>query len=603
MLKHSAVHEAVNGFPLPPWGLPLRAGQREKPKDMRLNSVWALLLGPILGMLYVTVLPLIFLFFVVMVLPGMVLAKTETAELPGEAQVCMGCHASQGMTKKFKNNEEISITVDGKRFAASVHGGLTCDSCHQGISMASHPAGREFKSREDFTVQTSKACKMCHSDEALMKKRMHYHAVTQAKAPPCVECHGAHDIKRIAQWKPSLNDNQYCLTCHKRSLDFVKNGEKVSYTVNEAQLKKSVHTNHRCPDCHREFSKEKHPIGNYANRRIQSITFTEACRKCHSDKFKLVEGSIHSAMLKSGNLAAPVCTDCHGFHSVSPKTTYETLSGVPCKKCHQDVFALYSESVHGKAKLSGHSRAPICSSCHHAHDVKVTELTGKIRDACLGCHKNAPGLHEKWLPNAALHLENISCAVCHSPDASRGISLRLVNKDTGELFTEEQVKKLLGDKYKGLFGKAAPHGGIDDSDLWNIVQQLNAKGMEAKVTFFGKMDVSTGKEAHQLTFKQKAIKECEKCHSADSDFFKNVTVAIIKADGKAVRLNAKQEVLGSLFSVLPVSQFYALGSTRLKLLDFAGLLMVMGGAAVPLVHLTIRKLTAPIRRRRKEGHK
>ncbi len=613
MLKNSVVQNALHMPRLNRRGLPgitgygsFMEGVLKKSEGIEcrgLNSVWALLLGPLLGMLYVVFLPLVFLLFVLMVLPGMVMAKSETVELQGDSQICMGCHVSHGMTKKFKNNEEISISVDAKQLVASVHSFLGCTDCHQGISMGDHPSGREFKSREDFVASTAKACRSCHSDETLMKKRMHYQAITQAKAPPCVECHGSHDVKRVAQWKPSLDGNQYCLTCHKKNLLSSANGGKESRTVNEAQLKHSVHNNHKCLDCHSSFSKEKHPIGHFANRRSQSIAFSDACKRCHADKFKMVEGSIHFSMLKSGNLNAPVCTDCHGFHNVSPKATYETLSGVPCKNCHKEVFSAYMESVHGKAKFSGHNNAPICSSCHRAHDIKVTALTGKIKSACLGCHKNAEDLHRKWLPNTALHLDNISCAVCHSPDAGRGIYLRLVNKDTGEPFTEEQIKKLLGKNYNDFNGKMSPHGGIDDTALYNIVGRLNKKGADARVTFLGRMEVGKGIDAHQLTFKQKAIRECDRCHSANSDFFKNVTVAIIKADGKSVRFSAKQEVLGSLFAILPVNQFYVLGSTRLKLLDFVGVLMVMGGAAVPLVHLTIRKLTAPIRKRRKEGHK
>ena len=614
MLKTSAVQEMVSGIRFTNRTVPeaaagmdkalkgLLSGQRELQFEGS-KSLWALLLGPVLGMLYVVFLPLVFLLFVLTLLPGMVLAKSKTVELPEESQICMGCHVSHGMTKKFRNNEEISISVDAKQLVASVHSFLNCNDCHQGISMANHPAGREFKSKDDFVAQTVTACRMCHPDDTLKKKKMHYQAITQAKAPPCVECHGAHDVKRIAAIKTSLSDNQYCLTCHKRNLSIsVKEGAR-SHMVNEAQLKSSVHTNHKCSDCHASFSKEKHPIGTYANRRTQSIEFSDACKKCHSDKFQMVEGSIHYTMLKNGNVNAPVCTDCHGFHTVSAKTKYETLAGMPCKNCHKEVFSAYMESVHGKAKYGGHNKAPICSSCHHAHDVKGTAMAERIKVACLGCHKNAEDLHKKWLPNTALHLDNISCAVCHSPDASRGIYLRLVNKDTGLPFTEDQVRKLLGKNYDALTGGKAQHGGIDDSALWDIVGQLNRKGVDAKVTFLGRMEVRKGTEAHQLSFKQKAVKECDRCHSANSEFFKNVTVAIIKADGKAVQFNAKQEVLGSLFTVLPISEFYALGSTRLKMLDLVGVLMVMGGAAVPVAHYITRKLTAPIRKRRKEGHK
>jgi predicted CXXCH cytochrome family protein len=304
---------------------------------------------------------------------------------------------------------------------------------------------------------------------------------------------------------------------------------------------------------------------------------------------------------------APVCTDCHGFHAVGPKETYDTLAGVPCKKCHDEVFKVYSKSVHGMAKATGEHKAPLCFSCHFAHKVNSASMAEKIKDACTGCHKEVETAHNKWLPNAGLHLSAVACAACHSPGSSRGIQLRIVDENTGNPFTDEQLRNLLGASYESLSRQADVHGeGIAPNELWNIVARLNEKGTAAKVTFLGKMNVGKG-EAHQLALKKNAVKECENCHSANSDFFKSVTVAVVKADGSLLRYRAKPEVLGSMYSFLPLKQFYVLGSTRLKVLDWLGILMVFGGMAVPIAHITLRVLTIPIREakrmngRRKEG--
>ena len=48
-----------------------------------------------------------------------------------------------------------------------------------------------------------------------------------------------------------------------------------------------------------------------------------------------------------------------------------------------------------------------------------------------------------------------------------------------------------------------------------------------------------------------------------------------------------------------IRQFYVLGSTRLKILDWLGILMVFGGMAVPIGHITLRILTSPIREARR----
>lgn len=565
-------------------------------------------LGPIFGILYVVLLPIIGLMTLLLALPEY--ANAKKPPVLESADMCMACHSTRDMAKIFRNNEKLSVFVNEDDFKSTVHGFLSCTDCHQKISMESHP-GRAFDSRSAFALDASSACRTCHSDTQLQAKPNHAYLANKTNGPPCAECHGAHTVKRISEWRPALSDNQFCLTCHKQKISkTLNNGEKLSLLIDPSHLKASVHNRHACSDCHSDFSKKSHPMKKFENGRDHSIKVSEACKKCHSDKHTAVRESIHSKMISEGNLKAPVCTDCHGFHTVGPKATYETMSGVPCKKCHEDIFKIYSKSVHGMAKANGQHKAPLCSSCHFAHEVKVTAMTEKIKGACLGCHKEAEALHKKWLPNSELHLSVVACAACHSPNSGRGIYLRLYDQNTGNPFTEEQILKLLGTNYEGLSLRMDTHGdGIDSGELWNIVKQLNEKGADAKVTFLGRMDVSKGSEAHQLSVKKNAVKECESCHNSNSDFFKSVTVAVVKADGRLTRYQAKPEVLGSMVSLLSLKQFYVLGSTRLKILDWIGILMVFGGMSVPIAHITLRILTSPIReakrlnKMRKEGRR
>ncbi|MEW5745694.1 MAG: multiheme c-type cytochrome [Nitrospirota bacterium] len=567
---------------------------------LRYGSLGALIFGPLLGLLYIMFMPFIFILLGFLMLPGILLAKTEAVTLEGKSAVCMGCHAAEGMTKTFASKETISLQVDARQLTQSAHSFLECTDCHQSIAASDHPAGSVYRSKKEFEEKMSAACRTCHSDQALKKQPMHFQAATRANAPPCTECHSGHAVKNIASVKKAQSDNQYCLTCHQKELAITSTNAVTS--ISEQQLKRSVHSNHRCADCHAGFSKEQHPIKKYGHVREHVIALSATCERCHADKLVQVNGSIHASMLKQ-NRNAPVCTDCHGFHDVTPKAAYATVSGVPCKKCHEDVFAEYAKSVHGRAKISGSGKhAPLCSSCHRAHDIKATALNSAIKDACLGCHANAPALHERWLPNTALHLDSIACAVCHSPEADRGVSLTLIDRNTGKPITEEQLIAILGGNYRELITLASSRSSvIDDRGLQNIVNLINDKSSTMRVSFRGAMAVTGGTKAHDLALKGKAVKECEQCHNADSPFFRNVTVAIGKSNGKMVRIEAQQEVLGSLFSVIPAGQFYVLGGTRLRMLDFVGILMVIGGATFPLAHLAIRALTAPIRKNRKEG--
>jgi len=50
--------------------------------------------------------------------------------LAAEDQACLACHGQEGMTKSFEKGDPVSLRVDGRAFAASVHGLLGCAACH-----------------------------------------------------------------------------------------------------------------------------------------------------------------------------------------------------------------------------------------------------------------------------------------------------------------------------------------------------------------------------------------------------------------------------------------------------------------------------------------
>jgi len=56
-------------------------------------------------------------------------------------------------------------------------------------------------------------------------------------------------------------------------------------------------------------------------------------------------------------------------------------------------------------------------------------------------------------------------------------------------------------------------------------------------------------------------------------------------------------VLNSLTSMDSVRGFYAIGSTRIKLLDYLLLLVVFGAASVPLAHMTVKRLFKGVRQK------
>ena len=57
-----------------------------------------------------------------------------------------------------------------------------------------------------------------------------------------------------------------------------------------------------------------------------------------------------------------------------------------------------------------------------------------------------------------------------------------------------------------------------------------------------------------------------------------------------MRYGAQPEVLSSVISVDSLAGFYAIGGTRIKLLDWLLALALLGGVGVPIGHLTLRWL-------------
>lgn len=376
----------------------------------------------------------------------------------------------------------------------------------------------------------------------------------------------------------ALSDgDQSCLACHSQE-GLKKNlakGETLPLHVRGDEFAKSVHGELGCSACHSDVDPKKHPDSarNIPSVREYAVAKVEVCSQCHEDKAKLFEGSIHASTLRTGNLWAPVCTDCHGSHAVRAKAAQEPMNGISCRRCHDEIFDAYAGSMHGLARgKPGPVRAPICVDCHRAHDVSPASTGTRLRDACLACHAGAVGAHEKWLPNTKTHLEVVSCPACHAPASQKRVDLRLYDPATRQRMSDPKGQSL------------------DAKALWDLLRGVNREGAPAKATLIGRLEVRTGAEAHQLTGKAKAIRDCVTCHKQGADAFQNVTISIIGPDGRPVRYEAQKEVLSNPASVDAVSDFYVIGGTRIKLLDVLLALALLAGVSAPVAHLLLRRL-------------
>lgn len=397
------------------------------------------------------------------------------------------------------------------------------------------------------------------------------------------------------------NPDAKCVKCHSRGLKKkLEDGETLSLKVDVDTFQTSVHTVIGCTGCHRDVAKGKHPSRQpIESHRAYSVKQNESCRQCHRSKFEAYDGSIHANLVRDGSDKAPLCSSCHSAHAIQRHETYDRDSGKPCSTCHTDIFTAYEGSVHGTANSGGnrirgaHVAAPVCADCHSAHDISAVASKDYLVSTCMECHEVAKLAHEQWLPNAPMHMKSVGCSACHAPDADLRVDLQLWDRISNTSIGS-------GEEY-ALFQRELDEIGDEDGnmgplDLWKLIRLTKMDGKDTDVELRGRLEVASGMDAHRLQDSGQATRTCENCHDSKSTAFEKVTVSITRPDGRKERFEADSAVLSSVFSVDSISGFYAPGGTRIKLLDYLLVLAVLGGMAVPVVHISLGKI---IRRKMK----
>ena len=298
---------------------------------------------------------------------------------------CLTCHGDRSLTN-VENGKTISLFVDQNQLKHSIHGKmLGCVDCHKDVKNLVHDK-----------PPAKIACGDCHTAaQDAFAHSMHAKPVGNGPAAAtCIDCHGPeHGV--LAPGHPDSPVNHAnvpatCGRCHGQKFLMEKNGVSaqpfISYqtsvhgqAVANGSLKAAV-----CTDCH-----GAHQIlsANQAASPIYKFNVPATCGKCHSEISDTFNASIHGQALAHGNAQAPVCTDCHGIHSIKSHTdpnspdSEQNLSRDTCARCHEGVrlsqeFGIpgnrvtsYFDSYHGLAAQGGSVVAANCSSCHGVHDI------------------------------------------------------------------------------------------------------------------------------------------------------------------------------------------------------------------------------------------
>jgi len=177
-----------------------------------------------------------------------------------------------------------------------------------------------------------------------------------------------------------------------------------------------------CTDCH-----GGHEILAAGDPKSSIFKFNVplTCAKCHESVKQEFMASIHGKAISRGNSQAPVCTDCHGIHSIKSHTdpnssvSGQNLARVTCSRCHEGVrlsqefgfeghrSTTYLASYHGLASKLGSQVVANCASCHGVHNIlpssdeRSTINRANLVKTCGQCH---PGVTDKFVA-AKVHVD------------------------------------------------------------------------------------------------------------------------------------------------------------------------------------------------------
>jgi cytochrome b subunit of formate dehydrogenase len=342
----------------------------------------------------------------------LVWAFAARAEQKLKNEDCLACHSDATLTKDV-NGKKASLYVDEGKLKHSIHATMfSCVDCHKDVKSLVHE-----------TPPQKIRCVQCHADAmAAYSLSTHAKASKSGKTPAanCEDCHGGvHEILAVDDAKSPVNHANIpatCGRCHGQKFLMESNGVStqpfVSYqeSVHGRATEKGSTKAAVCTDCH---GSHKILAANDDESSIAKFNVPATCGKCHTAVEQTFNQSIHGQAIARGNGQSPVCTDCHGIHSIkahedpNSPVSEQNLSKDTCARCHEGVrlareFGLpgnrvssYMDSYHGLASEGGSVVAANCSSCHGVHNIlpssdpHSTISKANLDATCGKCHKGA----------------------------------------------------------------------------------------------------------------------------------------------------------------------------------------------------------------------
>lgn len=282
--------------------------------------------------------------------------------LPSDNDSCLFCHSEPNMIIEVGADQAL-LTIDGDRFNASAHGQeqVACLDCHVANSKFPHPEYDKSSLREfsySIYTATKAACKDCHADAAQSAMSGVHEQTLDAgnhNAAMCADCHNPHYDAGAADRSETPD---VCARCHSEIAAQYK-----ASVHGEALLTEANPDVPNCMDCHGGHSIEDPRTVEFRNN------IPLLCAQCHTDASIMDRYDLSTNVLDTyvadyhGTTVTlfesntprlptnkPVCTDCHGTHTISktedPQTGIALKENllVKCQRCHPDATANFPDA-------------------------------------------------------------------------------------------------------------------------------------------------------------------------------------------------------------------------------------------------------------------
>lgn len=348
-------------------------------------------------------------------------------------------------------------------YKGSVHEAVGCSGCHTQAGNYPHPA-----------KMAKPECSTCHADEVkAFEGSVHAERAKKGTAdtPTCQSCHGSvHAV--VASSDPAStvskkNLPNTCGACHanpqflaRHQIAFAHPVEAYKFSVHGKAIVSGNDKAATCSDCHSSHSIQP---GSDPRSKVNRVNVPDTCGTCHAEIAKTYLASVHGQAMRRGVTQAPVCTDCHGEHTILAPSEPGSLvnparvSSVTCGRCHGDErlttrlnlptqnVATYQDSFHGLANRGGSKTVANCASCHGVHNILASSD-----------------------PNSTINPKNLAhtCGTCH-PGAGQNFAIGPIHTTAG---VEHPVVKFIRIAYWIIIpltlGFMLMHNGLDY--LWKL---------------------------------------------------------------------------------------------------------------------------------------